>query len=157
MQAKKYTSEKKEKNAIKSLLFQYLPYWPLFALLLVLGYLGARAYLYVTKPKYEISASILIKDEKKGADAESISDVINGYGLSKIVENEIEVVKSKDLLRKVVDSLCLYAPVFEDGPIVQTSAYTSSPVAIEISNSKNMKEVSRVNFKYNAKTQNVII
>src|SRR5688500_1708588 len=128
MQANKYTSEKsekKEKNAIKLLLYQYLPYWPLFALLLVLGYIAVYAYLYVTKPVYEISASILIKDEKKGADAERISDAINGYGPSKIVENEIEVVKSRDLLRKVVDSLCLYTPVFEDGPIVQKSAYTS--------------------------------
>lgn len=159
MQAKKYTSEKaekKEKSAIKSLLYQYLPYWPLFALLLVLGYIGAYAYLYVTKPIYEISASILIKDEKKGADAESISDAINGYGLSKIVENEIEVVKSKDLLRKVVDSLGLYAPVFEDGPLVQKSAYTSSPVAIEISNSNNIRnDVSRVDFNYNVKTHKV--
>jgi len=155
MQKNKNISEKKEKNAIKSLLYQYLPYWPLFALLLFLGYIAAYAYLYVTKPVYEISASILIKDEKKGADAERISDAINGYGLSKIVENEIEVVRSKDLLRKVIDSLRLYAPVFEDGPIVQKPAYTSSPVTIELSNSNNIKDVKRINFTYNAKTNKV--
>src|SRR5687767_15968433 len=82
-------SAKKHGNSIKVVLNQYLPYWPLFLLLLIcclgIGYL----YLYMTKPVYEVTASILIKDEKKGADAERISDAINGYGLTKIVENEV--------------------------------------------------------------------
>jgi tyrosine-protein kinase Etk/Wzc len=157
MQAKKYTSEKKEKSEIESLLYRYLPYWPLFLILLVLGYAAAYAYLYVTKPVYEVSASILIKDEQKGADDERISDAISAYGPSKIVENEIEVVKSKDLLRKVIDSLCLYAPVFEDGPILQTSAYTTSPVIMKISDVNAVRDVSRIDFKYDAKNRKVLI
>ncbi|HTE28581.1 GumC family protein [Flavitalea sp.] len=160
MQENKYISAKtgkKENNSIKLLLNQYLPYWPLFVLLVLICWIAAYGYLYVTKPIYEVSASILIKDEKKGADAERISDAINGYGLTKIVENEIEVVRSKDLLRKVIDSLCLYAPVFEDGTIIERSAYKSSPVIIEILETENIQKIPRVDFSYDGKIQEVII
>ena len=66
-------------------------------------------------------------------------------------------MKSKDLLKIVIDSLCLYAPVFEDGPIVQKSAYTSSPIMVQVSNRDTMKNVERVDFKYSAKTRKVTI
>ncbi len=149
MEVKKNASDKKEKNFVEATIHRYLPYWPLFALLLLISGLAAYAYLYVTTPVYEISASILIKDEKKGADDARILEALNVFGPSKIVENEIEVVRSKDLLRKLVDSLYLYAPVFEDDPIVTTSAYTTSPVAIMVANSNDIKPANKIYFRYN--------
>ena len=47
------------------LVFKYLPYWPIFIVFLILSLLGAWFYLRITPPKYEISAAIMIKDEKK--------------------------------------------------------------------------------------------
>ncbi|RZJ49122.1 MAG: hypothetical protein EOO44_18860 [Flavobacterium sp.] len=129
----------------------------MFVLLLVICWIGAYIYLYVTKPIYEVTASILVKDEKKGADAERISDVIHGYGLTKIVENEIEVVRSKDLIRKVIDSLCLYSPVFEDGPLITKSAYKSSPIVVEIFEPQNIQATPRIDFAYDEKIQEVTI
>lgn len=55
----------KESNLLRLLLFHFLPYWPLFALLLVVGGMGAWVYLRYATPVYEISATLLLKDEKK--------------------------------------------------------------------------------------------
>ncbi|GEO08171.1 GumC family protein [Segetibacter aerophilus] len=150
MEAKRPIILKKEKGVVERFIYSYLPYWPLFALLLVVFLVAGSFYLYLTKPIYEISADILIKDEKKGADESKILDALNIYSSNKIVENEIEVIQSKELLKKVVNSLSLYAPVFEATPIASYSAFTSSPVTVELADPDMIVEVvERIDFTYN--------
>lgn len=55
-----------EKSLISQLWFKYFPYWPIFLMLLLLFGVGAYLYLRHKTPLYESTASILIKDEKKG-------------------------------------------------------------------------------------------
>lgn len=145
----------KEKNFIEAFLYRYLPYWPLFIMLLILAGFGAYAYLkYFAKPVYEISANILVDDEKKGADESKLMAALN-ISSSKIVDNEIEVIRSKELLKVVIDSLLLYAPVFEEGRFVDYSAYTSSPVIMELKNPGSVPNAEPVYFTYN-KTNNAV-
>ncbi len=59
------------------LVFRYLPYWPLFLVLILLGAGAAYFYLKTVVPVYEISASILIKDEKKGSDESKITESLD--------------------------------------------------------------------------------
>ena len=47
------------------ILSKYLFYWPLFLLFFVIAFAGAYAYIKLVNPIYEVSASILVKDEKK--------------------------------------------------------------------------------------------
>ena len=61
------TTESNDDNFPRQLLYRYLPYWPLFVLLVLLGAGTAYFYLNSVIPIYEISASILIKDERKGS------------------------------------------------------------------------------------------
>ena len=62
------TSKKSDgKSGIHDLLFKYLPYWPVFIFFLVLCVAGAWFYLRITPPQYEITASIMLKDDNKGA------------------------------------------------------------------------------------------
>lgn len=158
MDAKKPVISKKEKGVVERLVYSYLPYWPLFALLLVVFLVAGSFYLYLTKPVYEISADILIKDEKKGADDSKILDALNIYSSNKIVENEIEVIQSRELLKKVVNSLSLYAPVFEATPLVSYSAFTSSPVTVELADPNMIVEVvERVDFTFNEVNKTVDI
>lgn len=73
------TSVNKESNLLSLLLFRFLPYWPLFALLLVVCGTGAWAYLRYATPIYEISGTVLLKDERKGVDDSRIVDFLNIY------------------------------------------------------------------------------
>src|SRR6266542_293824 len=133
MEKNKKGLEIEEDNFFNEIMFRFFPYWPLILGLLVISIIIAGAYLLYTTPTYNISATLLIKDEKKGIDDPSIMQSLNISSSSNIVENEMEVLHSRALLREVVMKLDLYAPVFSDGPLLKTtSAYTSSPVIVQV-------------------------
>ncbi|MBD0297564.1 MAG: polysaccharide biosynthesis tyrosine autokinase [Flavisolibacter sp.] len=134
MEPIKRNVEESGNNVFSSLTFRYLPYWPLFLSLMLLCGLAAWAYLQLATPLYEAYATILIKDEKKGAEESSAPEALNIYASKKIVENEVEVLHSRKLMKEVVNELHLYAPVYEKGEYKNTSAYLSSPVIILVKN-----------------------
>jgi tyrosine-protein kinase Etk/Wzc len=122
---------KRQGNLFSIYMFRFLPYWPLFLLLVLICGFGAYLFMRYSEPKYDITASLLIRDEKKGADESKALEAINIYNSKKIVENETEILHSHTLIVEVVNNLHLYAPVFEFGHIQPVSAYISSPVDIE--------------------------
>ena len=137
--------------------FRFLPYWPLFAFLLIVAGAASWLYLRYTTPIYEASATILIKDERKGVDDSKMMEFLNIYSSKKIVENEIEVIHSRTVMRAVVENLHLYAPVWHEDNIKRTSAYTSSPVMIEAKDPRNLKQVAKVSFTYYPTASKVMI
>src|SRR6187401_15493 len=97
-----------DKTPIERFTYRYLPYWPLFTILIILAGCASFFYLkYFAKPVFEVSAKVLVDDEKKGADESKILQALN-LSSNTIVDNEIEVIQSKQLLRQVVDTLNLY-------------------------------------------------
>jgi tyrosine-protein kinase Etk/Wzc len=92
---------------IREVLTKYLYHWPVFVLGVVLCLFIAFIYLRYTQPIYQITGTLLIKDDKKGpmSKAGDLLDEIDLFGGSKIVENEMDILKSKTLMRKVVDLL----------------------------------------------------
>jgi len=123
-----------EDNFFHEIMFRFFPYWPLFLGLFVIGIILAAAYLLYATPTYAISATLLIKDEKKGIDDPTIMQSLSISSSSNIVENEMEVLQSRALLNEVVMKLNLYTPIFSDGPLKSISAYTSSPVIVQVKN-----------------------
>src|SRR6476620_5280239 len=100
---------KAEKNMLNEVLFKYLPYWPVFIILMAVSGFGAWFYLRITPPMYEASASIMIKDESKDAGHSKMEEDLDPLSDKKFIENEVEVLKSKTLMKDVVKRLHLYA------------------------------------------------
>ncbi|HVG41168.1 MAG TPA: polysaccharide biosynthesis tyrosine autokinase [Chitinophagaceae bacterium] len=146
---------KKESNILSSFFFRFIPYWPLFLSLLAIFIIAAWVYLRYQTPIYAASATIVVKDEKRGVDESKIMESLNAYATSKIVENEIEVIRSRTLANEVVDSLRLYAPIYEDSRVRPGSAYTTSPIVIEAKNPEHLPIVSKINFSYDSSTNKV--
>lgn len=152
-------SSNKEVNILSTAFNWYLPYWPMFIVLVILGLAGAWAYLkYYANPTYEAYATIVVKDEKKGVDESGVLEALNIYPTKQIVENEIEVVRSRKLMEQVVEQLQLYAPVYEapsfsQGRLQATSAYNTSPVTIKARNPDKLKDTSEVYFSVNYFTE----
>jgi len=145
-------------NIISQVWSKYIPYWPLFLFFLVLAVAAARFYLKYKIPIYETTATILIKDEKKGEDDSRVIESLNLLSTKKIIENEIEVLKSKGLMMQVVKKLHLYAPIYEKRKLGDISAYASSPVTIEVLNPDSLTETrDKVFFTYDSSTRKVII
>jgi tyrosine-protein kinase Etk/Wzc len=143
--------EKKEENLISLIRFRFFPYWPLFVFLLLVSGVGAWLYLKTVVPVYSATASIVIKDEKKGTDDSKLLESLNISSSKKLVENEMEVLQSRDLMKNVVSKLHLYAPIAEKGSFKVASAYTSSPVRIEAKEPEKLVPTEKpVPFTYNS-------
>lgn len=148
IQVTKKSGVQQDTSLINQLLFRYLPYWPLFVIMLVLGLVAGYIYIRYKVPMYQASASIMIKDQRKGADESKGMESFNLFGANKIVENEIEMLQSRTILRNVVQELRLYASVYEEGKVNIIPAYSKSPVELEVKDLDSIVPVNKLYFSY---------
>jgi len=153
MEISKKAIQIEDDNIVNQIIFRFVPYWPLFIVLMMLAGLGGLIYLRYSLPVYETTASVLIKDEKKGLDDSKIMESLNIFSPNNIVENEIEVLQSRGLMNGVVNALHLYAPVFSEGHVRSVTAYTSSPIVVEAFNPDALDTTlgeNKIYFKYDS-------
>ena len=99
--------------------------------------IAAYVYLYVATPVYNISATVLIKDDKKGGASNNVGglDELGLSGLitsSQSIDNEIEVLRSKTLVKEVVNYLNLYVTYKDEDLIPSKELYKTSPVQVNM-------------------------
>jgi tyrosine-protein kinase Etk/Wzc len=148
---------KENKSLLSEILFKYMPYWPLFIIFGLLSIFGAWFYLQKTAPEYEISAAIMLKDEKKGSSDGEMINSLDQLAGNKIVENELEVLKSRSLMASVVKNLGLYVTFLEEGKMIPVSAYTSSPIMIVAPNPDDLTLQKKVPFTFSEQDSTVKI
>ena len=122
---------------IKELLFKCLIHWPWFVGTVVACLIAAYVYLYVATPVYNISATVLIKDDKKGGASNNVGglDELGLSGLitsSQSIDNEIEVLRSKTLVKEVVNYLNLYVTYKDEDLIPSKELFKTSPVQVNM-------------------------
>ena len=126
-----------EQIDFRALLFKYIIHWPWFIGAILICMVGAWFYLYWTTPIYNISATILIKDDKKGGGA-GLSSELEDIGLSglmtssKNIDNELEVLRSKTLVKEVVNQLGLYITYRDEDEFPAKDLYKTSPVQVSL-------------------------
>ena len=130
--------ESKEENIdVKELLFKYLIHWPWFVGAVIACLIAAWVYLYMSTPVYTISATVLIKDDKKGGSAGMLSG-LESLGLdgmvssSQNIDNEIEVLHSKTIAKEVVEDLGLYISYTDEDEFPSRNIYKTSPVQVSL-------------------------
>ena len=130
--------ESKEENIdVKELLFKYLLHWPWFVGAVIACLIAAWVYLYMSTPVYNISATVLIKDDKKGGSAGMLSG-LESLGLdgmissSQNIDNEIEVLRSKTIVKEVVEDLGLYISYTDKDEFPSRNLYKTSPVQVSL-------------------------
>jgi tyrosine-protein kinase Etk/Wzc len=154
---KRYDPDQTDDNFFRETVLKFLMYWPVFLILITLSLGGAWLYLRYKVPVYDITASILIKDEKKGLDDSKALEALDMFGSKKIVENEIKVIQSKALTQEVVKSLQLYAPVTSEGKFSDRSAYITSPIQVVVQNPDSLQTFQKVYFTFLPQSQEVEI
>lgn len=126
-----------EKVNYQELLFRYIIHWPWFVASILICLIGAWMYLHFQTPVYQVSASIMIKDDKKGGGGGSVSDLENlGIGgmitSTQSIDNEIEVLRSKTILKEVVNNLELYISYYDEDEFPRKEMYKTSPVIVNL-------------------------
>ena len=137
--------EETEEVSVSDLLYKFIPYWPIFVILLIITLTGAWIYLRYTMPVYQTTATLLIKDDKNTPpNANDMMQAFDMFGSKKNVENEVEVLQSKTLMQEVVKDLHLYAPIYIQGRVLNQSAYIFSPIVIEARDPDSIHIVKKV-------------
>ena len=112
----------------------YLRYWYLILLGAVVGLTGAYLYLrYVALPKYSITSSILIREEGTAPTLSGLTNTSSEELLKpkQSVDNEVQLLRSRSLMLRVVNELALYAAYYQQPNKPKTELYDKDlPVAI---------------------------
>ena len=115
---------------LRAMLMRYVRNWPWFVLSLILAGAAGYVYLLYQPPVYNVKASVLIKDEKKGISGESLMKEMDLFTPSKVVENEQEILKSYTLMDRVVDKLGLNVRYYNPTSTFDKEIYTESPIRL---------------------------
>jgi tyrosine-protein kinase Etk/Wzc len=118
--------EETESIDIKAALLKYARYWYVFLLGVILSVGIAHLYLrYYAVPQYRVFSTMLIKDDKNGqslSNVEALSD-LPSFKSNQSIDNEIEVLKSKGLMERVVSELDLSIAYFVKGRVKDVEVY----------------------------------
>ena len=146
-----FTLEKKESQGLsfKEILFKYLRFLPFFIISLSLALLTGYLYLRYTTPTYQSNGALVVKEDN------SASGGGGGLGSSDRfqqmfvmdnainVKNEIEIIKSRQLMKRIIHDLNLNFSYYAKGKIKESNIYGTSPFTVETF------EIADSNLKFN--------
>ena len=110
--------------------------WHWFLLSLITFIAGAWLYLRYTEPTYQMSARILIKQDN--SNKSDVSDLLSqmaefGYLTNSTgINNEIEVIRSRMLMRDAVKDLKLYVEYRTQGRVINDIIYKKQPISVDL-------------------------
>lgn len=113
---------------VKKFTYKVLGVLPWFILSVAIGFISSKIYLRYTLPVSKISAFLLIKSQEDGGNSEY--KTLKEMGLvtqNNDVENEMDIIRSFSLMKRVVDSLHLNINLYKEGRV------TASPIFGELS------------------------
>lgn len=135
----------------KAVIMEYLIYWPFILLFVIICLGGAYVYLRYQAPQYRINATVLIKqgDKSKNASAMSTIAAMQDFGtisLANNFDNELEILRSRTLIKKVVNNLSLNINYYSEGKFsYNRNLYRSTPVKVWMAPDEADRLPSRVN------------
>ena len=126
-------TEQEEQVDYKALFFKYLIHWKWFVASIVVCLIGGWIYLHYTTPVYSITGSVIIKDNKKNNSVSTgLADLedLGFYSSTNNFDNEVEVLHSRTLLKKVVEELELYINYRTRENLRPVELYKDTPVKV---------------------------
>lgn len=145
--------QEEEKINYQELLFRYIIHWPWFVVSVLAFLIGAWVYLHFQTPVYRVSASIMIKDDKKNGSGNATDLESLGLGgmitSTQSIDNEIEVLRSKTILKEVVNNLELYIAYYDEDEFPKKELYKSSPVIVNLTSQEadHLSNAALINMK----------
>jgi tyrosine-protein kinase Etk/Wzc len=117
--------------SVRDLFYKYIRFFPFFILSVALALLIAFTYLRYASQVYSAGGSMLIKSEsnsRQGSD--KVEDIIMGSSRSENIQSEIEILKSRPLMTRVVNKLGLQFSYIAQGRIKDQNVYKQAPFFI---------------------------
>jgi len=125
-------SEPEVEVSLAEIIFRYLRHWKYFVISVVVCVSVAYLYLQYTIPLYKVGSTVIVGDKTISSEVMVFSDIGIVAPKGGSTDNEIEILKSKTLMRKVADSLKLNVVYSVEGFFVDREIYKQSPVLVTV-------------------------
>ncbi|AZI19810.1 GumC family protein [Chryseobacterium taklimakanense] len=150
---------------ISEIVRPYVRKWPWFVLSALTALLLAYFYLKFTTPIYNVKTTVLIKDAKtnsfggSGMEAGVLRDLSGIGGMStNSIDNEIEIFKSKKLMREVVSAKHLETVIMSESGLSEKELYgDTAPVTVNVINEKKNAEFPKEPLNLEIKGDKIIL
>ncbi|MDE7397098.1 MAG: hypothetical protein K2M98_05160, partial [Muribaculum sp.] len=96
------TANNTSKFSLFSLIRSYRRWWPMIIVVTCLGTLAGALWIYRMDAKRNICATLLITDTSKDTDLMNVASMGSLFGSNVMLDNQIEKMKSHDLLKGLV-------------------------------------------------------
>ncbi len=133
----------KEENTIdtREIIYKIVSKWYWFVLCGFIGVVGGFLYTRIVPEKYEMNASVIIKDEDKGMSIDKIFSGLN-MGSKANVENHILMLQSFALNNEALRNLNLEVSWFSKGVFRDQEFYKNYPYLLKLNHKdKNVEDI----------------
>ncbi|WP_345951525.1 polysaccharide biosynthesis tyrosine autokinase [Mucilaginibacter sp. PAMB04274] len=127
-----YTQDSAKTNSFKVTFNKYFYHWPLFVLGVALALICAFFYTKYTDPIYTITAKLLIEENKEQNSVDKMMQKMDVFESSKVIDNESEILQSRNLIARVIKDLNLYATYSKPSKFRDVDIYSSTPVHLVV-------------------------
>lgn len=117
--------------SVRDLFYKYLRFLPVFLLALALSLLAAWVYLRYATRIYGAVGTMMIKNDKTSQRNDKVEDLLTGGVRTQNIQSEMEVLKSRPLMERVVNKLHLQFGYTAVGKIKEFNAYKQTPFEVE--------------------------
>ncbi|MFV8345391.1 GumC family protein [Flavobacterium sp. ZB4P13] len=145
---------------LKSFLEKYLTHWKWFAISASISLFLVFLYLRYTTPQYQATTTILVNEEKKSkieTEMSAFADLGLSSGLKSNVDNEIEILKSRTLVKRVVKKLNLNTSFLVEGRVVDREIYGKTPIEVYFVDKTNQFYENKVDLKFKELTPHTFL
>lgn len=132
---------------------RFARYWKWFVLSIAVALVIVFLYLRYTTPVYNVTASIVLKDAKAQRFEPTIGGMdglqLGNLGAVTNIENEIYILKSRSIIRNVINRLNLHTSYIVSGRIKSTDNYKESSVVVSMAQNDLDELKSNISFVMN--------
>lgn len=120
--------------SLRDIFYKYIRFLPLIVLSVAIALLGAFIYLRYAANIYGATATLLIKQEnnRSSSPTDRVEDILSGGNRVQNLQNEIEVLRSRQLMLRVVNKLNLEVSYFLEGRVKDMDMYGRTPFHLEL-------------------------
>lgn len=151
---------------LRELIEKHLKKWPWFLVSIIFCFIIAIFYLKIAHPKYQVQATILLRNQNTTPELSNMTlfNNVGLMGISKEVEDEIQVLSSKTLIKQVIDSLEIQTEYYIKNGLRYDEIYPETPIKLVVTENfidslkypltlqlKRTKKGYSINLKYGKK------
>lgn len=129
--------EKEDLISVMEIATLFIKHWKWILLGLLVALAAAFVYLRYTTPVYKVASSVVLKEEGRSGPSAMPGTLEEIAMMSSVsnVENELYILKSRSMIRSVINRLDLHTSYIVEGRVKSMDLYTQSPVIVDMAQS----------------------